>query len=249
MRFFLELAYFGEAYCGWQVQPNGVSVQQTLEHALGVLSRTSIGITGQGRTDAGVHALQSFAHFDVETPPYDLEQWVYKLNAFLPADIAVKRIIPVTADAHARFSALGRSYKYVIGTEKDPFWQHRAWFVYRQLHVGRMREAAQHLMGKHDFTSFSSTRSDTEGRDCTITQLELLPQGNQLHLHISADRFVMNMVRTITGTLVEVGLGKRSPDEIPALLQQKDRRVAGENAPAHALYLREVKYPEHIFRV
>lgn len=249
MRFFAELAYNGEAYCGWQIQPNGTSIQETLEKALGLLARTPVPVTGQGRTDAGVHALQSFAHFDVETPPFTPEQWAYKLNALLPADIAVKRILPVAADAHARFSALERSYTYIIGTEKDPFWHRRAWFIYRPLNVDRMREAARHLMGKHDFTSFSSTRSDTEGRDCTVTQLELEPEGNRLHLHISADRFVMNMVRTITGTLVEVGLGKRGPDDIPGLLAQKDRRTAGENAPACALYLREVKYPEHIFRV
>lgn len=249
MRFFLELAYFGEAYCGWQVQPNGPSVQETLEKALGTVSRRAVAVTGQGRTDAGVHALQSFAHFEVETAPFALDQWAYKLNALLPADIAVKRIIPVTADAHARFSALARSYTYIIGREKDPFWHRRAWFVYRPLRVEHMREAAGHLMGRHDFTSFSSAKSDTEGRDCTVTRLDLEEHGPQLHLHISADRFVMNMVRTIAGTLVEVGLGKRTPHEIPALLAQKDRRVAGENAPAHALYLREVKYPEHIFSV
>lgn len=239
----------GEAYCGWQIQPNGNSIQETLEKALGLLSRTEVSVTGQGRTDAGVHALQSFAHFEVDDPPFALDQWAYKLNSLLPSDIAVKRIFPVAADAHARFSALGRSYTYLIGLEKDPFWHQRAWFIYRPLNVDRMREAALHLMGKHDFTSFSSAKSDTEGRTCTVTELDLLPQGKQLHLHISADRFVMNMVRTITGTLVQVGLGKRTPHEIPELLQQKDRRVAGENAPAHALYLREVKYPEHIFRV
>lgn len=243
------MAYDGKAYCGWQVQPNGISVQETLEKALGLLTRMPVPVTGQGRTDAGVHAWQSFAHFDVETPPFAPEQWAYKLNALLPPDIAVKRLLPVTADAHARFSALERSYTYIIGTEKDPFWHQRAWLINRPLRVDHMREAAQHLLGRHDFTSFSSAKSDTEGRDCTVTRLELEPKGNQLHLHISADRFVMNMVRTITGTLVEVGLGKRTPDAIPALLAQKDRRVAGENAPAHALYLREVKYPEHIFRV
>lgn len=224
-------------------------MQETLEKVLGMVSRQTVNITGQGRTDSGVHALQSFAHFDMDEAPFALETWAHKLNSALPPDIAVKRIFPVAADAHARFSALSRSYRYVISTEKNPFWQGRAWDIYRPLNLDRMREAAAHLMGQHDFTSFSSAKSDTEGRVCTVSELELLPHGAQIYLHITADRFVMNMVRTITGTLAEVGLGKRNPDDLPALLAQKDRRVTGENAPAHALYLREVKYPEHIFRV
>lgn len=249
MRFFAEITYFGEAYCGWQIQPNETSVQETLEKALSLISRTPINVVGQGRTDAGVHALQSFAHFDVETPPYKPEQWAHKLNALLPHDIAVKRIIPVDERAHARFDAMQRSYRYIISRVKDPFFYKRAWNIYRPLDLDAMREAAQHLKGRHDFTSFSSAKSDTEGRVCNVTELELSDKGDQIWIHISADRFVMNMVRTIAGTLAEVGLGKRRAADMPGLLLERDRQKTGENAPPHALYLREVKYPEHIFRL
>lgn len=249
VRFFIELAYFGEAYCGWQIQPNGTSVQETLEKAIGLLARRPVSVVGQGRTDSGVHALQSFAHFETDTLPFPPEQWVFKINGVLPHDIAVKRIVPVAPDAHARFSATGRSYTYLITKEKDPFLYKRAWGVYRPLDTEAMRNAAAFLLGRHDFTSFSSARSDTEGRVCHVTQLDITETATQIRIDIGADRFVMNMVRTITGTLAEVGLGKRNAADMARLLLEKDRRKTGENAPAHALYLREVKYPEHIFKL
>lgn len=247
MRFFIELTYNGEAYCGWQIQPNAMSVQETLEKALSLTSRSQISIVGQGRTDAGVHALQSFAHFDVEELPFDIAHWKHKLNSLLPEDIAIKQIIPVTVDAHARFSALGRSYRYIISTVKDPFYHKKAWQIYRPLALENMKKAAQYLIGKHDFTSFSSTKSDTESRVCDVRHLDIIQDKDQIFIDISADRFVMNMVRTIVGTLVEIGHDKRKPEDIPQLLAQLNRQKAGENAPPYALYLREVKYPAHIF--
>lgn len=249
MRYFIQLSYKGEAYCGWQIQPNGITVQEILQKALSITSRTEINIVGQGRTDAGVHALKSYAHFDIEKLPFSLEQWAYKLNTFLPNDIAIQQIIPVNADAHARFSALSRSYRYIISTTKNPFWHKRAWEIYRALDLKRMEEAAYFLKGKHDFTSFSSMKSDTESRICDVTQLDLGSDGTFIYVDITADRFVMNMVRTIVGTLVEVGLGKRKPSEMDKLIAALDRNQAGENAPPHALYLREVKYPAHIFNL
>lgn len=249
MRYFIQLSYDGEAYCGWQIQPNGNTVQETLQKALSITSRTEISVVGQGRTDAGVHALKSYAHFDIEKLPFDLTQWVYKLNTFLPKDIAIQQIVPVNEDAHARFSALSRSYRYIISTTKNPFWHNRAWEIYRTLDVQRMEEAAQLLKGKHDFTSFSSMKSDTESRVCDVKHLDLSTDGTFIYVDITADRFVMNMVRTIVGTLVEVGLEKRKPSEMVKIIAALDRKKAGENAPPHALYLREVKYPEHIFSV
>lgn len=247
MRYFIELAYDGKVYCGWQIQPNAISIEETLEKALSLTSRATINIVGQGRTDAGVHALQSYAHFDIDTLPYDANLWVYKLNSLLPDDISIKKIIPVSADAHARFSALSRSYRYIISTAKDPFMQMRAWGIYRPLRIEKMREACEHIKGKHDFTSFSSAKSDTHGRVCHVTQLDITETQDQIWIDITADRFVMNMVRTIVGTLVEVGLNKREPSDIITLFSSLNRQKAGENAPPHALYLREVKYPPHIF--
>ena len=247
MRYFIQLSYNGEAYSGWQIQPNGITVQETLQKVLSITARAEINIVGQGRTDAGVHALKSYAHFDIEKLPFDLAQWAYKLNTFLPNDIAIQQIIPVNGDAHARFSALSRSYRYIISTTKDPFWHNRAWEMYRTLDISKMEEAAQFLKGKHDFTSFSSMKSDTKSRVCDVTQLDLSTDGTFIYIDITADRFVMNMVRTIIGTLVEVGLGKRKPSEMDKLIAAMDRTQAGENAPPYALYLREVKYPEHIF--
>lgn len=249
MRYFIELSYFGEAYSGWQIQPNAISIQETLEKALSLILREPIKITGQGRTDAGVHALQSYAHFDISQLTMLPDELCFKLNSLLPSDIAIKRIFEVPETAHARFSPISRSYQYIINSQKNPFYHNRSWPVYRKLDMNSMQEAAAHLLGTHDFTSFSSAKSDTESRVCTVTQLDIEQNDELIYIHITADRFVMNMVRTIVGTLVEVGLGKRNPGEMASLLALKNRQTTGENAPACGLYLREVKYPEHIFTI
>lgn len=249
MRYFIELSYFGEAYSGWQIQPNAISIQETLEKALSLILREPIKITGQGRTDAGVHAIQSFAHFDIAHLAMFPDELCFKLNSLLPSDIAIKRIFEVPETAHARFSPISRSYQYIISSQKNPFYHNRSWPIYRKLDMNSMQEAAAHLLGTHDFTSFSSAKSDTESRVCTVTQLDIEQNDELIYIHITADRFVMNMVRTIVGTLVEVGLGKRKPDEMTSLLALKNRQTTGENAPACGLYLREVKYPEHIFSI
>jgi len=249
LRYFIELSYFGEAYSGWQIQPNAISIQETLEKALTLILREPIKITGQGRTDAGVHAIQSFAHFDIAHLAMFPDELCFKLNSLLPSDIAIKRIFEVPETAHARFSPICRSYQYIISSQKNPFYHNRSWPVYRKLTISSMKEAAIQLMGPHDFTSFSSAKSDTDSRVCTINRLDFEAKNDLLIIHITADRFVMNMVRTIVGTLVEVGLGKRNPDEMASLLALKNRQTTGENAPACGLYLREVKYPEHIFTI
>ncbi len=247
VRFFIELSYLGTHYCGWQIQPNGVSVQETLEKALFTISRREFSITGQGRTDAGVHALKTFAHLDTEDKPYPEDVWAYKLNSVLPPDIAIHRIFKVKKDAHARFSATGRSYRYRICTRKNPFETGRAWIHLRKPDINLMKKASEFLKGRHDFTSFSSAKSDTENRVCTISHLELVETGDMIYMDITADRFVMNMVRTIMGTLTEVGLGKRTPESVKTILNAKNREMAGENAPPQGLFLMDVAYPSDIF--
>lgn len=247
VRYFIELSYLGTAYCGWQNQPNGISVQASLEKSLFTLLRREIPVTGQGRTDAGVHALKTFAHVDVNELPFDEKIWAYKWNALLPADISVQKIMQVKDDAHARFSARRRFYRYRICTKKNPFENGRAWMLYRTLETADMLKAAAYLKGAHDFTSFSSARSDTENRICTVDKISIHEQDGILMMDISADRFVMNMVRTIMGTLAEVGLGKRQAESIPAILSAKNRESAGENAPPQGLFLTDVEYPSDIF--
>lgn len=247
MRYFIELSYLGTAYCGWQTQPNGISVQASLEKSLFTLLRQEIPVAGQGRTDAGVHALKTFAHVNLNELPFDEKIWAYKWNALLPADISIQKIIRVRDDVHARFSARKRSYRYRISTRKNPFENGRAWMLFRQLNTEDMIKAAEYLKGTHDFTSFSSARSDTENRICTVDKINIHEQDGILMMDISADRFVMNMVRTIMGTLAEVGFGKRQAESIPDILASKNRECAGENAPPQGLFLTDVEYPPDIF--
>lgn len=247
MRYFIELSYLGTAYCGWQNQPNGISIQASLEKSLFTLLRQEIPVTGQGRTDAGVHALKTVAHVDIHELPFDEDIWAYKWNALLPADISIQKIMRVGEDAHARFSARRRSYRYRICTRKNPFENGRAWMLYRQLNTDDMIKAAEYLKGTHDFTSFSSARSDTENRVCSVDKILIHQQDDILMMDISADRFVMNMVRTIMGTLAEVGLEKRTAESIPDILSAKNRECAGENAPPQGLFLTDVEYPPDIF--
>lgn len=229
-RFFIELSYKGTAYSGWQVQPNGISVQQTLEDALGTILRRPAAVTGQGRTDAGVHALKSFAHFDAEQLPYANETLAYKLNRLLPDDIAIHAIREVQADAHARYSAEAREYSYFIHLGKSAFLKDTALQLYREPDIILMQQAAGYILGEHDFTSFCSTRADSRHKRCTVTRAEWQQEEHLLTFSIQANRFVMNMVRSLTGTMLEIGLGKRSPQEMPVILSATDRTCAGENA-------------------
>ncbi|MCG9910319.1 MAG: tRNA pseudouridine(38-40) synthase TruA [Flavobacteriales bacterium] len=249
VRYFIELSYLGDNYCGWQIQPNGMTVQKTVEKALSTILRSPIKITGQGRTDSGVHALKSFAHFDVSGLQMETELLVFKLNSLLPFDISIHNIVPVSDEAHARFSALSRSYRYIYCLRKNPFYHKRSWHIFKPLNLELMNSSTGYILGTHDFTSFSSAKSDTENRICMVKQFEFTQENDFIYLDITADRFVMNMVRTLAGTFAEIGLGKRLPEELPALLESKNRQTTGENAPPYGLYLKDVKYPEHIFGV
>ena len=242
MRYFITLSYNGKNYHGWQIQPNGSSVQETLEKALSTMLRCPISIVGAGRTDAGVHAKKMIAHFDTDVALNTLEL-PRRLNCFLPTDIAIQKIEPVANHLHARFSATKRSYEYHLVTEKDVFCTETAYFHPGTLDFDAMNQAAAQLFNYIDFTSFSKLHTDVKTNNCTIFEArwEQLSPSHWV-FHISADRFLRNMVRAIVGTLLQVGTGKISIDDFKRIIESKDRCQAGTSAPAHGLYLTDVKY-------
>jgi tRNA pseudouridine38-40 synthase len=247
-RYFIYLAYNGKNYCGWQTQPNGIAVQERIEESLSTLLRIPISITGAGRTDSGVHAKMMVAHFDFDIE-YTLDCPFLKerLNRILPSDIAVCKIIPVKANAHARFDALSRTYKYFIINEKDPFRNELLLQVNYPLNFYRMNKAAKILLKYTDFTSFSKLHTDVKTNNCKIMKAEWKKENDYWVFTIQADRFLRNMVRAIVGTLIEVGKEKLSLDEFRKIIESKDRRNAGTSVRGNALFLTDIKYPESLF--
>lgn len=252
MRYFIQLSYDGTGYHGWQVQPNGVSVQEVLQKALSTLLRQPTEVTGAGRTDAGVHASMMVAHFDWpaahegeggEETPLDCTQLTYKLNRLLPPDVAVQAVRPVGPEMHARFSATRRTYHYYIHTRKNPFLRGYSWQVNVPLDFALMNEAAQVLLEYSDFTSFSKTGTDVKTNICQLTEArwEQLKPG-EWRFTVSANRFLRNMVRAIVGTLVEVGRHRMTISQMRHAIEAKDRQRAGESVPGHALYLTNIEY-------
>ena len=241
----MELEYFGKAYHGWQRQPGALSVQQVVEESLSTLLQENTVVVGAGRTDAGVHAQQLFAHFDSEA---DLSQnFIFRINSLLPGDVAVKDLLEVKADAHARFDAYSRSYEYHITSRKNVFLKDAAYFVKRELDVVKMNEASKILFEYSNFKCFSRSRTDVHTYNCKITDARWIQDGSDLVFHITADRFLRNMVRAIVGTLLEIGLGKMETREMHRILKSEDRREAGASVPAHGLYLTRIMYPDSIF--
>ncbi len=240
-RYFLELSYHGGAYHGWQVQENALSVQQVLNKALETLLRHPVETIGCGRTDTGVHATQHFAHLDTDVALN--ERFLHSLNALLPWDIAVKRFIPVAAEAHARFDATLRSYEYHIHFKKDPFRSNLSWFMRDKPAIELMNQSAEILKEYTDFSCFSKSNTQTFTNNCKITRALWQETEHGLVFHISADRFLRNMVRAIVGTLVEVGNGNMPPEDIRKIIESKNRSNAGASVPACGLYLTEVQYP------
>ena len=245
MRYFIELAYDGSAYHGWQRQPNGVSIQSTLEDALRTLLGHPVVVVGAGRTDAGVHARQIFAHIDLIEAVE--ENFVYRLNQFLPKDIAVRQIHHVNDAAHARFDAVSRSYEYHLTTTKNPFLVSYAYAFGKNLDIAAMNQAAALLINHTDFKCFSKSKTDVKTYDCDITHAEWTCNGSDWVFSISANRFLRNMVRAIVGTLIEVGLKKMSIEDFQTVLRSRSRSEAGFSVPAHGLYLTHVVYPNTIF--
>ncbi len=246
-RYFIELAYNGTAYHGWQRQPNALSVQEVLEEALRKLLRESIGIVGAGRTDAGVHARQMFAHFDVITAQIDPRELVFLLNGFLPSDITVKSIKRVQPTAHARFDATGRSYEYHIATRKDPFGAAFHYYLKNEPDIALMNASAKILLSHEDFQCFSRSNTDVKTFLCNIKTAEWNVDGSSLVFSINANRFLRNMVRAIVGTLLEIGFKKRKVEDMERVIMSKDRSQAGFSAPAHGLFLTDIQYPSNIF--
>lgn len=241
MRYFIEFSYSGKNYFGYQIQPNEITVQEQLEKALSTILREEIKTTGAGRTDTGVHAKKIFAHFDYG---HDLDaQLPYRLNSFLPPDISVNRIFKVKDDFHARFDATYRTYEYYISQEKNPFTQDAAWQMWkRTLEVGKMNEACQILFEYNDFTSFAKLHTDNKTNLCNIYKASWQQNGAELKFTISADRFLRNMVRSIVGTMVEIGNGKIPPSDLRRIIEAKNRNAAGTSAPAQGLFLVDVGY-------
>lgn len=247
MRYFVELSYDGTPFVGWQRQPAGDSVQSCLEDALSILFRKPLTIVGAGRTDAGVHAHQLFAHVDLdEHVDQDL---TFRLNKLLPKEIAVRNFIAVTQDAHARFDAVSRIYRYHITTQKNPFLQKRSYQFAKPLDLDLMNQAAKILIDHKNFKCFSKSKTDVKTYVCDIQQVHWQQNGSELVFFIQANRFLRNMVRAIVGTLIEVGLRKISISDFEAILASRDRSQAGYSVPAHGLYLEKVNYPKHIFAV
>lgn len=244
MRYFIEFSYNGSTFFGYQIQPHQISVQEVLEKALSTLLREEIKTTGAGRTDTGVHAKKMFAHFNTYSPlPKD---FVYRLNAFLPPSISIKRIISVDEGLHARFDATYRTYEYYISLNKNPFTENTAWQFWKgNLDVGKMNEASKILFEHTDFTSFSKLHTDVKTNNCKIFKAYWEQNGDELKFTISADRFLRNMVRAIVGTMVEIGSGKIQPKDLHDIILQKNRNSAGTSAPAHALFLVDIGYPEN----
>lgn len=246
-RYFIELAYKGTNFHGWQVQPNAVSVQGAIEKALSTITRETIAVTGAGRTDTGVHASYFVAHFDSSKDHLDHPDFTHKLNSFLKDDISIFSISKVSESAHARFDAISRTYHYHMNLLKDPFSVETSWYFYRQPEVTWMNEACKLLFNYVDFTSFSKLHTDVKTNNCKILQAEWIQQAPKLVFVVKADRFLRNMVRALVGTLLEVGLGKMSLDDFRRVIEQKNRSAAGLSVPAHGLFLTGIEYPKEVF--
>lgn len=250
MRYFIRFAYDGTAFHGSQRQPNGVTVQETMEQALAMIFREPIPLTFAGRTDAGVHAREMYAHFDIGCQLPDAGHICFRLNGILPDSIAIFDLCPVTDDAHARFSAVRRTYEYHIVDHKDPFLCQHATRVRPGLDFEAMNEAAQLLIGKQDFASFCRTNTDVKTTICDLTHAEWRELGNgHAVFTIAADRFLRNMVRAVVGTLFEVGRGKMSKEQFAEVIMQHNRCAAGDSAPAEGLFLVQIDYPQELFLV
>jgi tRNA pseudouridine38-40 synthase len=241
MRYFIHLSYLGTKYHGWQIQPNASTVQEVIEDALSTILSNEVSIMGCGRTDTGVHALNFYAHFDFESS-FDIEKLKVKLNGYLDSDIAIHDIIKVQKDQHVRFDAVKRSYIYKMHSEKNVFLHNRSYLFSRKLAYGDMRKAALVLKQYKDFSCFSKSNTQTKTNLCSIYDSKWVVSDHTCEFHITADRFLRGMVRAIVGTLIEVGEGKRTVEEFHNIIKSKDRSKAGPSAPAHGLYLSNVKY-------
>jgi tRNA pseudouridine38-40 synthase len=246
-RYFIEITFKGTNYHGWQLQPNATSVQAEIEKALKTLCRTGISTTGAGRTDTGVHARFFIAHFETDSLlPENRGDFLYKMNALLPQDIAIQDIYPVKPEAHARYSAISRTYKYTISRVKNPFCSESSWYYSGSLDIAVMNEAAGKLIAYTDFTSFCKLHSDVKNNNCHIYEALWTMDKDQLDFVIRGNRFLRNMVRSIVGTMIDLGRGKLDLDDFINIVEGRNRSLAGFSAPAEGLALIHIQYPENL---
>lgn len=247
-RYFLFISFKGTSYHGWQVQPGSATIQKVLDETLSTILNETINTTGAGRTDAGVHALVFCAHFDCSYIDLDADNKIlYRLNGLLPKDISASRLIRVIPGAHARFSAISRTYEYSISRLKNPFTDDSSWYFHGDINVNRMNEACSIIMKHSDFTSFSRLHTDVKNNLCRIYLASWEESRDKFLFTIKADRFLRNMVRAIVGTMIELGTGKIDLMEFEEIILARDRGRAGQSAPAKGLFLTDIEYPEEIF--
>ena len=247
MRYFIKLSYKGTNYHGWQYQPNAITIQEELEKVFSLLLKTEIKLTGAGRTDTGVHALNYIAHIDLDNHIAEIGKLILKANSFLNEDIVIQDIFRVKEDVHSRFSPISRTYEYRTHFKKNPFLKDLSYYIYAaKFDFEKMNEAAKLLFDYSDFTSFSKLHTDTKTNNCKIIRAEWIKREDQMVFIIEADRFLRNMVRAITGTLIEVGKGKMDIIAFRKVIESKDRSNAGVSVPAQGLFLTEIKYPDRI---
>lgn len=247
-RFFIRLAYLGTQYSGWQIQTNAKTIQGVLIEKMSKLLSESIIITGAGRTDAGVHAKCFYGHFDsTRLDAREVDKTIYHLNSILPGDIAVHSIIPVKTEAHARYSAISRTYEYHLHSKKNPFLEGISYYFHRSLKYDEMQMACKLLMEYDDFKSFSKNNSDVKTYLCDIYKAEWKLKEDKAVFEICADRFLRNMVRAIVGTMLELGKGNINLDDFKRIILSRDRSKAGESVPPHGLFLTDIQYPGNIF--
>jgi len=248
-RYFINVAYRGTSYAGFQIQDNANSVQEEVEKALKVLFKITIELTGSSRTDAGVHALSNFFHFDVENAFEEerLQKSVYNLNAILPPDIVIKSIVPVPHAAHCRFDALSREYQYFVYQSKNPFLGGEAFFYPYTLDMDKLNSAAEAIKEYTDFTTFSKRNTQVKTFNSTILKSEWIEQNDCIVYYVKANRFLRGMVRGLVGTMLRVGTGRISNDEFRSIIESKNCSNADFSVPPHGLFLIEVDYPQDLF--
>lgn len=248
LRYFIKIAYKGTNYHGWQKQPNAISIQELTDKAFSIILREAVEVFGAGRTDTGVHAEEIFAHFDSQNE-FLIGEVIYKVNAVLPDDIVVLDIVPVNLDAHARFDAVSRSYEYRIFLGRNPFILETTWqLINKKLNISEMNKAAEILLTYTNFKCFSRSNTDVKTFNCSVSNAIWKLNNNELVFHISANRFLRNMVRAIVGTLLDVGTGKTNLKEFEEIIKSKNRSNAGPSAPPQGLFLTKVAYPKSIFK-
>ena len=248
-RYFIRLAFDGNQYHGWQIQPNGITIQEKIQTALKVILKKEVLIIGAGRTDTGVHAREFFAHFDFDKAinENDINVLCYQLNSILPEDISIMKITRVRHEAHARFDATARTYSYYFHTQKDPFLQKYSYFITAKLDITSMQNACPILYEYNDFSCFSKSHTQVKTNNCKIISAEWRMQGHQIIFTITADRFLRNMVRAIVGTMLEIGYGKTDTNGFKDVIESKNRSKAGYSVPACGLFLEKIEYPKEIF--